>query len=525
MLSAGALVASADWTDFAIALPTVINLAFMFAFGACAGSFIHVVSYRMPAGLSVISPPSRCPTCGFRLPWYQNLPIIGYLTLRGRCGACKASIPVRYLLSELALGLLFMAIYAVLFLPGTNDFWFPVGEGWWRAQGAPRALPALFVVLWATGALVAMTICDARTYLIPVAIPGWASLVAFIGWPIVAAMSLDAGFPFPVPAPPWPVGCAAIGAMGGLAIARLLLAAGVLPRSFEDWDQFAADEGDVFADYPYARREMMKEIAFVGPAVLFGAIGWVVGQSLGAPVEHWPAGSTVMACATGFVVGGGIVWALRIVSSLLLDTEALGLGDVHLMACVGAAFGWRVAVVGFIVAPFIGLAWWLGNLFRRAPMRMPFGPSLAFGSLSAFLLKPVLATTVAGGLSAMAVLASNARLQPEGALALSAVLGLGAAGFARVARWTGGAAAATSIVLMLVAVVGWILASPVRVGAGAGVGVLLIVCCVVGSAVSGARLEEVPGARTALSRILRLLAFAVAVVAAFILVIRPVGAA
>jgi hypothetical protein len=231
-----------------------------------------------------------------------------------------------------------------------------------------------------------------------------------------------------------------------------------------------------------------------------------------------------MACATGFVVGGGIVWALRIVSSLLLDTEALGLGDVHLMACVGAAFGWRVAVVGFVVAPFIGLAWWLGNLFRRAPMRMPFGPSLAFGSLSAFLLKPVLATTVAGGLSAMAVLASNARLQPEGALALSAVLGLGAAGFARVARWTGGAAAATSIVLMMVAVVGWILASPVRVGAGAGIGVLLIVCCVVGSAVSGANLEEMPGPRTALSRILRLLAFAVAVVAAFILVIRPTGA-
>ena len=39
----------------------------------------------------------------------------------------------------------------------------------------------------------------------------------------------------------------------------------MLPRSFEDWDQYAADEGDVFADYPYARREMMKEIAFVGP--------------------------------------------------------------------------------------------------------------------------------------------------------------------------------------------------------------------------------------------------------------------
>ncbi|NBQ13917.1 MAG: prepilin peptidase [Proteobacteria bacterium] len=521
MLSTGALVASADWTDFTIALPTIINLAFMFAFGACAGSFIHVVAYRMPAGLSVISPPSRCPVCGFRLPWHQNVPIIGYLTLRGRCAACKVGIPARYVFSEIALGLLFAGIYAVLFLPGTADFWYPVGEGWWHAQGALRALPALFVVLWATGALVAMTICDARTYLIPVALPGWASVVAFVGWPIVALMSLDVGLPFPVSVPAWPVGCAAIGAMGGLAVARMLLAAGVLPRSFEDWDQYAADEGDVFADYPYARREMMKEIAFVGPAVLFGAVGWAVGQWLGAPLQPWPAGNALMACATGFVIGGGIVWALRIIASLLLDTEALGLGDVHLMACVGAAFGWRVAVVGFVVAPFIGLAWWVGNLFRRAPMRMPFGPSLAVGSLSAFLLKPVLATAVAGGLSAMAVLASNARLQPGGALALSAVLALGAAAFARVARWTGGGAAAASILLMVTAVVGWILASPVRVGMGAAVGVLVIICCVVGSAISGAALEEMPGPRTALSRILRLLAFVVTVVAAFILVIRP----
>jgi hypothetical protein len=121
----------------------------------------------------------------------------------------------------------------------------------------------------------------------------------------------------------------------------------------------------------------------------------------------------------------------------------------------------------------------------------------------------------------MAVLASNARLQPGGALALSAVLALGAAAFARVARWTGGGAAAASILLMVTAVVGWILASPVRVGMGAAVGVLVIICCVVGSAISGAALEEMPGPRTALSRILRLLAFVVTVVAAFILVIRP----
>ena len=55
------------WTDVAIVLPTFIGLLFAFAFGACAGSFVHVVAWRMPEGMSVVSPPSRCPTCGYRL--------------------------------------------------------------------------------------------------------------------------------------------------------------------------------------------------------------------------------------------------------------------------------------------------------------------------------------------------------------------------------------------------------------------------------------------------------------------------
>ena len=109
-----------------------------------------------------------------------------------------------------------------------------------------------------------------------------------------------------------------------------------MPRSFEDWGDFAESEGDVFADYPHARREMIKEVAFVGPAVLLGAVGWVVANHLGAPTEMHPAVGAIFSVAAGFVIGGGVVWALRIIATVLLDTEALGLGDVHLMACVGA---------------------------------------------------------------------------------------------------------------------------------------------------------------------------------------------
>ncbi len=507
--------------DFTIALPTIVNMVFMFAFGACAGSFIHVVAYRMPAGLSVISPPSRCPVCGFRLPWYQNMPIVGYVLLRGRCSACAVHIPVRYVLSELLMGLLFVAIYAVLFLPSSADFWYSVGDGWWRAQGVIAAFPALVAVLWGTGALVAMTMCDARTFLIPIAIPRWASVVALIAWPIAALVARDFSHPFPALAPAWPVCGAAIGAVGGLAISRILLVAGILPRSFEDWGDYAESEGDVFADYPYARREMIKEVAFVGPAVLLGAVGWVVANHLGAPAEMHPAVGAIFAVAAGFVIGGGVVWALRIIATVLLDTEALGLGDVHLMSCVGAVFGWRVALIGFVIAPFVGLAWWLGNLFRKAPMRMPFGPSLAIGSFAAFFLKPIVATAVVGGLATMAHLGGWARNDPSGALAVASVLAIGAAVSAWAARKTGGIAAAASIILMVSAVVAWILAAHMRPGAGAVVAGVLVACCVVGSAVSGAGFEEESGPRTALSRILRLLAFVVVLVGAFLLLARP----
>jgi hypothetical protein len=294
-----------------------------------------------------------------------------------------------------------------------------------------------------------------------------------------------------------------------------------LPRSFDDWGDFAESEGDVFADYPFARREMIKEVAFVGPPLLLGAVGWIVANQLEAPAEMHPALGAFFAVASGFVIGGAVVWALRIIATVLLDTEALGLGDVHLMSCVGAVFGWRVALIGFVVAPFVGLAWWLGNLFRKAPLRMPFGPSLAVGSFAAFFLKPVIATAVFAGLASMARMGGWARNDPGGALAVAAVLAVAATVSAWAARRTGGIAAAASILLMVGAVVAWILAASIRPTGGAVVAVVLTVGCVVGSAVSGARFEEQPGPRTALSRILRLLAFVVVLVGAVLLLARP----
>ncbi len=70
------------------------------AFGAVIGSFLNVCIYRLPRGISVVWPASQCPRCGRQLSWFENIPIVSYLVLRGRCRTCRAHISVRYPIVE-----------------------------------------------------------------------------------------------------------------------------------------------------------------------------------------------------------------------------------------------------------------------------------------------------------------------------------------------------------------------------------------------------------------------------------------
>ena len=103
--------------DLIIARPWALAF-WVFVIGSAIGSFLNVVIYRLPRGMSLSHPGSRCPKCGHAIRWYCNLPIAGWLLLRGKCYDCKAAISPRYPLVEFTIAAIFVALaYIDVYLP------------------------------------------------------------------------------------------------------------------------------------------------------------------------------------------------------------------------------------------------------------------------------------------------------------------------------------------------------------------------------------------------------------------------
>src|SRR5437588_12624225 len=81
-------------------MPIAISTIFAGALGAAIGSFLNVVAYRLPRRESLVRPGSRCPGCGTAIKTYDNVPVLGWLLLRGRCRSCRISISARYPIVE-----------------------------------------------------------------------------------------------------------------------------------------------------------------------------------------------------------------------------------------------------------------------------------------------------------------------------------------------------------------------------------------------------------------------------------------
>src|SRR5881397_832756 len=101
-------------------MPHAFYIVFLFAVGACVGSFLNVVIWRLPRGQSIVSPPSHCPKCDRKLNWFDNIPIVAWIALRGRCRFCGEPISPRYPIVEAITALLFVFYYIMFYIVGAG---------------------------------------------------------------------------------------------------------------------------------------------------------------------------------------------------------------------------------------------------------------------------------------------------------------------------------------------------------------------------------------------------------------------
>jgi leader peptidase (prepilin peptidase)/N-methyltransferase len=378
--------------------PNWVFLVFITMFGACVGSFLNVVIYRLPAGLSLVTPPSRCPHCEHKLATYENVPVLGWLWLRGKCRKCKAPISIQYPLIEALTAAIFAGCFVLFYLV----------DGWRRPLGSVgfefvETWPVFVVWVVMLAGLLAATLIDARHYIIPLQIPWTISVVALIGLPLgvafgkppAGALGQSIGFEPFVPYVGQTGAMIAWGGAAGLLIANVLLWFGVLPDSFEGEVEDALDEDGEVPPLKHPRRVALKELMFVG----FPLLGMLVGHFLAVRgvIDQPAAGQSpwyyaLAGCVLGFLVGGGMIWMIRILGTLGFGKEAMGLGDVHLLAAIGAVLGWHESVfLCIFISPFLGLAVTLVLAVvaaaKKGPARViPYGPYLAAGAVVVLLV-------------------------------------------------------------------------------------------------------------------------------------------
>lgn len=410
----------------------IIWAIFIFAFGACIGSFLNVVVWRVPRGESIVFPGSHCPCCGRAIRWYDNIPLVSWLALGAKCRDCKAPISPRYILVEFATACLvtglFLAYYVLPVRSGAGSFL----DTW------PMFL-AYAVLLCG---LLACSLIDMDHWIIPLEVC-W--LVALVGLVALTASPPPERF---LPRVSATTGAMALAGGVGLLISLVLLHYGLLERSFVDAEERACDAADPSdpsdpSDAPDVssapdrrtrkpaaasvafttahgvnpRREILREVAFLAPAVVLAVVAWYVMRGDSRAAEAWrrlcdgrtipwlaPHLGGLLACLFGFLAGGLLVWAVRILGTLGFGKEAMGMGDVHLLAAIGGVCGWVVPLLGFFAAAFLALAWAMTVLVFRRQRELPYGPWLAAGAVVVMVLYDRLAELLKPYSDAMRVL-------------------------------------------------------------------------------------------------------------------------
>lgn len=263
-------------------LSTIKDLDYFFVFviGAIIGSFLNVVIYRLPRHQSIISPPSHCPRCKHHIAWYDNIPVISYIVLMGKCAKCRKRISLRYPAVELA-----------------------------------TALLALFL---------------------------------YIRFGVSVKL-----------------------------VAYMAMASGLLAATFID----------------FASGEIPDEIT-LGGLVAFLAASFTFPVIFDTTVRL----EALRASGLGALAGGLSILIMALFGKLVFKKEAMGGGDLKLMAMVGSILGWKLALLTFFIAPFFGGA--VGIMLKISEGRetIPYGPYLSLAAIISLFYGNAILRAIFGGL-------------------------------------------------------------------------------------------------------------------------------
>ncbi|MGD1042896.1 MAG: prepilin peptidase [Sedimentisphaerales bacterium] len=386
-----------------ILIPNWFWIVFLFAIGCCVGSFLNVVIYRLPRDKSLVRPPSSCPSCGKHIQFYDNVPLVSWLLLCGKCRYCKTRISPRYFVIELLTGLVFVGTFALYFHSGLRHGIPAFLSGGW-------VLYLISVILFS--ALIASSAIDLEMWIIPLSICWFATAAGLLGGAIAPLLIHPATirhyFLMPMTADlifvnHTTVASLVIGATIGLGISLLLLATGILKRSYdfskiqkssenpEEPADSTSQSGSGQANSPQAegefndRFEMFREVLFLLPIIVCALAASQIVNQCPALHQWWlvfsqrPVVEGFMGSLAGYFVGCTVVWATRILGTLAFGREAMGLGDVHLMGAAGTVIGPLFIIIAFFVAPFFGLVWAAAQLFSKKTRQIPYGPFLSIG--------------------------------------------------------------------------------------------------------------------------------------------------
>jgi leader peptidase (prepilin peptidase)/N-methyltransferase len=376
-----------------IVMPTWFWVVFLFAIGGCVGSFLNVVVYRIPRDKSLVAPPSSCPACGKHIRFYDNIPLISWLFLLGRCRYCKARISPRYFVIELLTAVVFVGIYAFYFRSGLRS-----GVPDFLAVGWFLYLASLILL----SALIAASAIDLEMWIIPLSICWFATTAGLLSSALapllIHPLTIRHYFLMPTTADlilinQTTIASLTAGAVVGLGISLLFLATGLIKRSYDLPDaNTLPQDGKQKADELNDRVEVCREILFLFPIIVC-AVGacWLINRF---PSLHqaWltftqrPVITGLMGSLSGYFVGCAIVWMTRIFGTLAFGREAMGLGDVHLMGAAGTVIGPLFVIIAFFIAPFFGLAWAGVQMFFKKTRQIPYGPFLSTGILTVMIL-------------------------------------------------------------------------------------------------------------------------------------------